>query len=100
KHRTAFHPVQDRSVAVRHPARSRLPRGGRPCCPELALHNRRPVTAVDAVVGPRSGTIPVAGPWITEREVEAVAAAARGSWYEDATGEKRALTTESAPARA
>jgi perosamine synthetase len=56
------------------------------------------VTAVDAVVGPRSGTIPVAGPWITEREVEAVAAAARGSWYEDATVESRAFETEFAAA--
>ena len=56
------------------------------------------MTAVDAVVGPRSGTIPVAGPWITEREVEAVAAAARGSWYEDATVESRAFETEFAAA--
>lgn len=28
--------------------------------------------------------IPVAGPWITEREIEAVAAAARDAWYERA----------------
>jgi perosamine synthetase len=28
--------------------------------------------------------IPIAGPWITEREVDAVAAAARTSWYEHA----------------
>ena len=37
----------------------------------------RPLISDDAVVGPRPGTIPVAGPWITEREVEAVADAAR-----------------------
>jgi perosamine synthetase len=54
--------------------------------------------ADDAVVGPRPGTIPVAGPWITEREVEAVAAAARHSWYEDATVESRAFEAEFADA--
>ena len=56
------------------------------------------MTADDAVVGPRPGTIPVAGPWITEREVEAVAEAARHSWYEDATVESRAFESEFATA--
>ncbi len=32
----------------------------------------------------RAPRIPVAGPWITEHEVEAVAAAARDAWYEHA----------------
>ena len=35
------------------------------------------VAVDDPVVLPRPGAIPVAGPWITEREVEAVANAAR-----------------------
>ena len=50
------------------------------------------------MVGPKPDTIPVAGPWITEREVEAVAAAARGSWYEGATLESRAFEAEFAAA--
>jgi perosamine synthetase len=62
------------------------------------LNERQPLTADDAVVGPRPGTIPVAGPWITEREVEAVAAAARHSWYEGATVESRAFEGEFATA--
>jgi len=33
------------------------------------------------VTGPRDEAIPIAGPWITEREVDAVAEAARSSWY-------------------
>jgi perosamine synthetase len=39
--------------------------------------------SADEPGGPRhrSGAIPIAGPWITEREVEAVAEAARSSWY-------------------
>lgn len=50
------------------------------------------------VVRPRPGTIPVAGPWITEREVEAVAYAARHSWFEGATVESRAFEEEFARA--
>ncbi len=75
--RSALHLVQDRSLAVRDAARRRLPsrRGARRR--ELTVSASRPLIADDAVVGPRPGTIPVAGPWITEREVEAVAAAAR-----------------------
>jgi perosamine synthetase len=40
----------------------------------------------DGPGGSRRGSraIPIAGPWITEREVEAVADAARSSWYEHA----------------
>ncbi len=37
--------------------------------------------------------MPIAGPWITDREVEAVAAAARDSWYEHAYDEIRAFET-------
>ena len=33
--------------------------------------------------------VPVAGPWITEREIEAVAEAARNAWYADAGAETR-----------
>ncbi len=62
------------------------------------MSDPRPLSAADAVVGPRPGAIPVAGPWITEREVEAVAAAARGSWYEGATLESRAFEAEFAAA--
>ena len=42
--------------------------------------------SADEPGGPRhrSGVIPIAGPWITEREVDAVADAARDSWYEHA----------------
>jgi perosamine synthetase len=57
-----------------------------------------PLTADGAVVGPQPGVIPVAGPWITEREVEAVASAARNSWYHDAGVESRAFETEFAAA--
>ncbi len=40
---------------------------------------------VDAVVGhDPAGPLPVAGPWITEAEVAAVADAARTAWYSDA----------------
>jgi perosamine synthetase len=35
--------------------------------------------------------IPIAGPWITEREVEAVARAARNSWFEHARDETQAF---------
>ena len=42
--------------------------------------------------------IPVAGPWITDREVEAVANAARHSWFEHATDESRAFEREFAAA--
>jgi perosamine synthetase len=47
---------------------------------------------------PRSGTIPVAGPWITEREVAAVARAAAQSWFENAAVESRAFEAEFAAA--
>jgi perosamine synthetase len=43
-------------------------------------------------------SIPVAGPWITEREVEAVTRAARESWFERATVESRAFEAEFAAA--
>ncbi len=46
------------------------------------------------VVGARPGAIPIAGPWITEREVEAVAGAARNSWYENSSVESRAFEDE------
>jgi perosamine synthetase len=62
------------------------------------LDGERPPAVEDAVVGPRPGTVPVAGPWITEREVEAVAAAARRSWYEQASVESRAFEAEFATA--
>ncbi|MEO5899198.1 MAG: DegT/DnrJ/EryC1/StrS family aminotransferase [Ilumatobacteraceae bacterium] len=52
----------------------------------------------DFVARPRPGVIPVAGPWITEREVEAVARAARSSWFENATTESRAFESEFAAA--
>jgi perosamine synthetase len=39
----------------------------------------------------RAPRIPVAGPWITEHEVEAVAAATRTAWYEHAGDEQRAF---------
>lgn len=42
--------------------------------------------------------IPVAGPWITDREVEAVARAARHSWFDHATDESRAFQAEFAAA--
>ena len=42
--------------------------------------------------------IPVAGPWITDREVEAVAHAARNSWFEHANDENRAFEHEFAAA--
>ena len=47
---------------------------------------------------PRPGVIPVAGPWITEREVAAVARAAAQSWFENATVESRAFEAEFAAA--
>ena len=47
---------------------------------------------------PRPGVIPVAGPWITEREVAAVARAAAHSWFENATVESRSFETEFAAA--
>jgi perosamine synthetase len=52
----------------------------------------------DPVAVPRPGAIPIAGPWITQREVDAVARAARGSWFEDATVESRAFEQEFAAA--
>jgi perosamine synthetase len=42
--------------------------------------------------------IPIAGPWITDREVEAVARATRSSWFEHATDESRAFQAEFAAA--
>jgi perosamine synthetase len=57
-----------------------------------------PTAIADAVVGPAPGVIPVAGPWITEREVEAVARAARESWYAGAGVESRAFEEEFATA--
>ena len=42
--------------------------------------------------------IPIAGPWITDREVEAVAYAARNSWFEHANDECRAFEQEFAAA--
>lgn len=60
--------------------------------------NGDPPLIADAVVGPPPGVIPVAGPWITEREVEAVANAARRSWYADAGVESRAFEQEFAAA--
>jgi perosamine synthetase len=56
------------------------------------------VAVNDPVVLPRPGFIPVAGPWITEREVEAVANAARNSWFEGANLESRAFEAEFARA--
>lgn len=50
------------------------------------------------VVRQRPDMVPVAGPWITEREVAAVTAAARNSWFENATTESRAFETEFAAA--
>ncbi len=38
--------------------------------------------------------IPVAGPWITEREVDAVAEAARNAWYSEAGAENRGFEAE------
>lgn len=49
-------------------------------------------------MGPDPGTIPVAGPWITEREVAAVADAARRSWYGSAGQESAAFEAEFAAA--
>ena len=46
----------------------------------------------------RMDRIPIAGPWITDREVEAVADAARHSWFEHATDESRAFEQEFAAA--
>ena len=46
------------------------------------------------VTRPRPGTIPIAGPWITEREVAAVARAAARSWFEHATDESRGFEAE------
>ena len=62
------------------------------------LTDERALTTDDAVVGPQPGTIPVAGPWITEREVEAVAEATRRSWYGGAGVESRAFEAEFAAA--
>ena len=42
--------------------------------------------------------IPVAGPWVTDREVEAVANAARNSWFDHASDESRAFEQEFAAA--
>ena len=42
--------------------------------------------------------IPIAGPWITDREVEAVAYAARNSWFEHANDENRGFEREFATA--
>ena len=42
--------------------------------------------------------IPIAGPWITDREVDAVAHAVRHSWYEHANDETRAFEHEFAAA--
>ena len=39
---------------------------------------------IPAVAARRPGTIPVAGPWVTDREVAAVAEAAATAWYDDA----------------
>jgi perosamine synthetase len=55
-------------------------------------------TVDPAIVLPSTDRIPVAGPWITEREVEAVARAAQHSWFEHATDETRAFQTEFAAA--
>jgi perosamine synthetase len=46
------------------------------------------------VIKPQPGNIPVAGPRITEREVEAVAHAVRHSWYEGASIETEAFEEE------
>jgi perosamine synthetase len=54
--------------------------------------------ALPPLAGPRPGAIPIAGPWITEREVEAVAAAARGSWFENSRTESAAFQDEFAAA--
>jgi perosamine synthetase len=43
-------------------------------------------------------SIPVAGPWVTEREVAAVANAARNSWFDHANDESRAFEQEFAAA--
>lgn len=62
----------------------------RPAAIDIPTPALRPPTA-----GER---IPMAGPWITDREVEAVARAARSSWFEHATDETRAFQTEFAAA--
>jgi perosamine synthetase len=50
------------------------------------------------VAAPGPDAMPVAGPWITEREVAAVTRAARNSWYEGAAEESRAFEEEFAAA--
>ncbi|NNE11568.1 MAG: DegT/DnrJ/EryC1/StrS family aminotransferase [Ilumatobacter sp.] len=44
------------------------------------------------------GTVPIAGPWITQREVDAATRAAASSWFSDATTESRAFEAEFAAA--
>lgn len=56
------------------------------------------MTLGDGAAVNQYGTIPVAGPWITDREVEAVAHAARHSWFEHANDESRAFEAEFAAA--
>ena len=58
------------------------------------MNDRRGPALHTGVVGPAAGNVPVAGPWITEREVEAVANAVRNSWYEGATAESEAFQEE------
>jgi perosamine synthetase len=50
------------------------------------------------VTATESTAIPVAGPWVTEREVAAVANAARNSWFEHAYDESRSFQEEFAAA--
>jgi perosamine synthetase len=57
-----------------------------------------PSVASRSVGSPASNAIPVAGPWITEREVDAVAAATRHAWYGRAGEETRAFEREFADA--
>jgi perosamine synthetase len=50
------------------------------------------------VTGPDPALIPLAGPWVTEREIAAVAHAARNSWFEHAYDESRCFEREFAAA--
>jgi perosamine synthetase len=46
------------------------------------------------IATPRGDTMPVAGPWITQREIDAVARAAATAWFEGAGLETRAFEHE------
>ena len=61
----------------------------------VSIGHRYPAPPVASAPTPQ---IPIAGPWITDREVEAVAHAARHSWFEHANDECRAFEHEFAAA--